>query len=133
MLGRNNNGLDPFRLVLIGVLDGHLRLGVRTQICDLIALSSQRSQFLQYDVGEIQCEWHIVLRLVGGITEHHSLVTCSLVFCRGAIHPLTDVFALLMDRIHHPAAVPVEHVLTLGVADAVDGVADDLLEVDQGL
>ena len=81
-------------------------------------------------MGQVDGHGHVVLRLVGGVAEHHSLVAGSLVFRVLAHHAAVDVLALLVDFGKDSARVAIEHIFGLVVADAVDHAAHNLLDVN---
>ena len=60
-----------------------------------------------------------------GVAEHQALVAGA-----AGVHALADVARLLVNRRQHRAGLGVEAVLRAGVADVLDDLADDLLEVD---
>jgi hypothetical protein len=78
---------------------------------------------------------HQAGRLVAGVAEHQALVAGALVEVEALafVHALRDVARLLAVGDDHRAAVGVEADLGIGVADAADGVARDVLEIDLGV
>jgi len=78
---------------------------------------------------------HQVGRLVAGIAEHQALVAGAgvEVVVAGVVHALGDVVALLVVADHDGAALVVDAVLGVVVADALDRVARDLDVVDVGV
>ena len=134
VLRGKDDGMDLHGLVRVPViLDGELGLGVRAEVRhQLRLLVADVGQDLQQEVAEVQGQRHIVLGVAAGVAEHHALVAGALVIGLGALHAAVDVGALLVQGGHHAAGVPVEHVLGLVVADAVDGVADGGLDIDIG-
>ena len=46
MLGAHHNGMDALRLVIIAILNGHLTLGIRTQISHLLPIGTSVSHHL---------------------------------------------------------------------------------------
>ena len=79
---------------------------------------------------EVKGEGHVVLGLVGGIAEHHALVSGALCSAVCAVNATVDVSALLVDGREHTATVALEHILALGIADAVNDFASDTLQVN---
>ncbi len=65
-----------------------------------------------------------------GVSEHHSLVSGTLLLRVGADHAPVDVGTLLVDGGEDSAGVAVEHVCRLVVADLVDDLAHLCLDVD---
>ena len=116
---------------VVDILDGDLRLSVRTEPFEFTALS---------DVGQTLCERmskrngkrHKRLGFVASITEHHALVACS----RPVVIVLTvavgcvvdahcDVGRLLVDRAQHGAGFVIEAERTVVVADVFDDASYD--------
>ena len=86
-------------------------------------------------MGEADRERHQFRRLVHGVAEHHALVAGTLLVILLAvgglgIHALRDVGGLLVHRDEHGAALVVELQVGVHVADILDGVAGDFLEID---
>ena len=75
---------------------------------------------------------HQVGRLVAGVAEHQALVAGAgvEVVVAGVVDALGDVVALLVVADHHRAALVVDAVLGVVVADPLDRVARDLDVVD---
>ena len=71
---------------------------------------------------------HQLRRLVGGVAEHHALVAGA-----AGVHALRDVRRLAVDRRDHRAGVRVEALERVVVADLLDRLAHQRLEVDVGL
>jgi len=85
-------------------------------------------------VGVVDRRGHQLGRLVAGVAEHQALVAGAdvQVVVAGAVHALGDVGTLLVVGHQHRAALVVDAVLGVVVADALDGVARDLDVVDVG-
>ena len=112
---------------------------------DTVVLSSQHAP--EYSLGhkmtdafyeavrEIDGCRHQLGRLVAGVAEHQALVTGAgvEVVVAGVVNTLGDVVALLVIADHHRAALVVDAVVGVVVADALDRVARDLDVVDVGL
>ena len=81
-------------------------------------------------MGQIQTDGHIVLRFIGGIAEHHALVASALFVFIAVVYTAVYIGALLMNGAQNTARIAVELILGLGIADALDGVAGNGLEVD---
>ena len=125
MLGRDNDGIDTYWLVgLAIILDGYLALGIRTEVwhrrwllaTDLVKLDKQQ-------VTKLEGQRHTVVRLVGGIAEHHTLVASTLLLRNAALNATVDIDALCVESREDTAALAVKFVLGLGVADLADGLA----------
>ena len=133
VLRRHHDGLHPQGRVIIGVLNRDLALAVRTQIAHLVALPAQLGEHLEQAMAQIERQRHVVVRLPAGVTEHHPLVTGPLFLGSRPLDPLVDVGALLVDGAQDATARGIEHVLTLGVADAPDAFPGNLLDIEVGL
>ena len=138
VLGRHHDGIDTLGNTIVAVLDGHLALGVGAQIGHDLAFLADVGEGAHEQMGEVERYGHVVFGFVGGITEHHALVAGTLVFFRclvgslmvDAVDTTVDVVALLMDGTEDAAGVAVKLVFGLGVADILDGIAGDGLQVD---
>lgn len=69
-------------------------------------------------------------RTVGGVSEHDTLVTGSVVLESSVVESLGDIGRLLLDGDEDVAGLVVESLLRVVVADALDGITDDLLVVE---
>ena len=76
---------------------------------------------------------HVLLRLIGGIAEHDTLVTCTMVLEGALVKTLCNIRRLLLNCDEDVAGLVVEALFRVIVTDVLDGVADDLLEIDLGL
>ena len=103
VLSGQHNSVNALRPVLIVIFNGHLALGIRTQIGHLTSLAPNISQGTQQVVCKVKAQGNVVLRLVGGIAEHHTLISCSLLFRILTVHTAVDVIALLMYGAQHTA------------------------------
>ena len=97
VLGGDDDCVDALGKTLVAILDGHLALGIGTQIGHLLTLLADVGQRAHDQVGQVKAHGHIVLRLVGGVTEHHTLVAGSLFVLVAVIHTTVDVGTLLVD------------------------------------
>ena len=134
VLGRNHDGVHAYGLVVLVVFDGHLGLGVGAEPLDL-ALFAEFLDLFHELVGEADRERHQFRRLVHGVAEHHALVAGTLLVVFLAVgslgvNALGDVGGLLVHRDEHGAALVVELQVRVHVADVLDGVAGDFLEID---
>jgi hypothetical protein len=114
-----------------GVLHRHLRLRIGAEPGELAA-APYFGLALDQAVREVDRHRHQLGRLVAGVAEHQALVARALVEVEALafVNALRDVARLLAVRDDHGAAVGVEADLRIGVADAPDGLARDVLEVD---
>ena len=130
VLCRHNDGVDALWYALLRVFYRNLALRVGTQIGHLLAFLAYVGKHLHDVLGEVECYRHVVLGLVGSITEHHTLVAGALLFFLGTAYATVDVVALLVYGCEHATRVAVKLILRLVVANLVDGLAGDILQVD---
>jgi hypothetical protein len=130
MLARQHDGVDGVRLA-VDVAHGDLALRVRAQERQPAVLAQLRLA-LDQAVRVVDGRGHELGRLVAGVAEHEALVAGAgvQVVVAGVVHALRDVVALLVVGHQHRAALVVDAVLGVVVADALDGVARDLDVVD---
>ena len=133
--------LDRHRPAVL-VAHADLGLAVGTQVVQRAVLA-HLGQPLREPVGERDRQRHQLRRLVGGVAEHHSLVAGAgdvelvavggvLPGLVGGVDALGDVGRLLVDRVDHRARLVVEAEGGVGVADLLDRLARDVLDVDVG-
>ena len=79
---------------------------------------------------EIKRERHIVLSFIGGIAKHHTLVASTLVHGVFALHATIDIGTLFVDSREHAARVAFEHIFALRIANLIDYLACDELEIN---
>ena len=132
MLGRQHDGVDGVRLA-IDVADGDLRLGIGARPRQAAVLA-QHGLALDETVRQVDRQRHQRRRFVAGVAEHQALVAGTLaeVVVVGGIDALGDIRALLVVGDEHSAALVVDAVFGIVVADALDGVAGDLDVIDVG-
>ncbi len=136
VLRRDHDRVDARdRAPVLGVLDRDLALGVRPEVGHRVARAAEHGQALEQAVREAQRERHQLVGLAAGVAEHHALVACALlgVDARALVDALGDVGALLVDRREDAAGLRVELQRGVRVADPLDRLADDLLDVDVSL
>ena len=78
-------------------------------------------------MGEVERERHQRRSLTTGIAEHNPLVACALLLGSGALDSAVDVGTLAVDGGEDTAAVGIEAVGTLVVADLADDVTGYIL------
>ena len=130
VLCRDNDGVDTLWDAGIAVLDGHLTLGIGTQIGHLPTLLTDVGQGTHDEMCQVEGDRHEVFRLVSGIAEHHALVTGTLLFFIAVVNTAVDVGTLFVDGTENTARVTVELVLRFRITNALDGVAGNGLQVD---
>ena len=136
VLGGDDDGVDAdwdHGAVNILVLDGDLGLAVGAQPCAGAVLADVREALAEL-VGEHDGQRHELLGLVGGVTEHDTLVTSANVFLGLAnVDTLRDIGGLLLDGDEDGAGLVVKALLNGVISDVLDGAADDGFVVDGGL
>ena len=130
VLRRQHHGFDRVRLA-VGVADGDLRFGVGPQP-GKPPVAAQLRLALDEPVRHVDRERHQLRRFVASVPEHQSLVAGALIEVEAAtfVHALGDVLRLLAVGHDHGAGVGVESDLRVVVADALDRLARDVVEVD---
>ena len=78
---------------------------------------------------EVQRQGHKIIRLVGRITEHHALVTGTLLLRNRTTNPLVDVLTLRVQRGQDTATLRFELILRLGVTDLRNRLTNDFLDI----
>ena len=124
MLRGEHHRVHAHGLVLLVVLDGHLRLAVGTEIVHELLLAHFGETLCQL-VREGDRQRHPLRRLVAGVAEHHALIARAVVervravflALQRLIHAQRDVAALLVDVRHDGAGLAVEAVLCAVIAD----------------
>ena len=136
VLGREDDRLDTDCLAVLVIFDGDLSLSVRAEVGKGAVLADLRQPAGQ-GVGEGDGHGHVLFRLVGGKAEHHALVAgagleviLQVAFLECAVDAHGDVGGLAVECDHDGAGVGVKADIRAGVADLPDGVADDLLIID---
>jgi len=119
----------------IDVFDGDLGLGVRAQPLGELAGFADLCQLTAEAVGEHDRRRHELGRFIASITKHDALVASALfgvllAFCLLGVHTLSDVGALDGEVVVDEDLVGVENVVHIDVADATDGFANDLTDID---
>ena len=81
-------------------------------------------------MSQVERNGHQVLRLVGGIAEHHTLVACTLLVLIAIIYTAVDILTLLMDGSQDTTGITIKLVFGLGIANSLNGVTSNGLQVD---
>ena len=130
MLCGDHYGMYSERLVVVAVLYGVLGFGIRAEIGhQLWLLTAYPGQFYQGYVCERKRQRHVLLGVVAGVAEHHALVSGPLLLLDFVDDPPVDVGRLLVQGREYAAGLGVEHIVGLGVADAVYDSAGHVLYV----
>lgn len=136
VLGGDNNGVNTEgndSTVVVCVLDGDLSLGVGPEPGERAVVAGIGHGLVKL-VGELDGEGKVLGSLVGGISEHDTLVTgTELLESLLVVKTLGNIGALLLNGNEDVASLVVEALLGRVVANLLDGVTDDLLVVDLGL
>ncbi|KAH3660058.1 hypothetical protein OGAPHI_007263 [Ogataea philodendri] len=136
MLGRNDNSVDSQRhnsTAIVLVLDGDLGLSVRSEPWKSTGSSGISKSGVQF-VGQQDGQWQLLIGLVGGVTEHDTLVTgTQLLQCLLVMQTLGNVWRLLLDSNKNITCFVVETLARVVVSNVLDSVSDDLLVVQSGL
>jgi len=135
MLSRNDNGIDAEGdggTAVLLVLNGDLSLGVGTEPGEGTRATSGSHGSIEL-VGKDNGQGHVLLSLVGGVAEHDTLITSTMILEGTMVQALSNIGGLLLDRNQDVASLVVETLGRVVVANLLDGVADDLLVVKLGL
>lgn len=136
VLGRDDNGIHTQRLdsaVVVGILNGDLGLGVRTDPWEGSIETSLLHGLVQL-VGKQNGQWQELRGLVGGIAKHDTLVTgTELLESLLIVKTLGNIGGLLLNSDQDIAGLVVEALRRVIVTDILDGGTDDLLVVELGL
>ena len=103
VLRAQHHGFNSLGRAVVLVLNGHLALGIRTQIRHLLTRLPNGRELAQQPMRQFERKWHVIVRLLAGIAKHHALVTRPLFLRLVAFHTLVDVRALFMNRTEHAA------------------------------
>ena len=125
------DGLDG--AVVMGVLNGDLGLGVGAEPWEGAVLAGILHGTVEL-VGKLDGQWEEFRGLVGGISEHDTLVT-STQLLQGLIvvKTLSNVGGLLLDGNKDVAGLVVKALGRVIVSDVLDGITNDLLVVKTSL
>jgi hypothetical protein len=126
VLRREDDGVDPMRPP-IHVLDRHLGLAVGPQVGQGLVLAHAR-HLARQQVGEVDRHRHQLRGLIAGEAEHHSLVAGT-----ARVDAPRDVRRLLVDRHDDATGVGVEAKAGAVVARLLNGLPDDIPELDVGI
>lgn len=136
VLGRDDDGVDAERhhsTIVVLVLHRDLSLGVGPEPGQGAVAAGGRHGGVE-PVGQEQGHGEELGRLVGGISEHDTLVTGTEVLQAVVeVQALRDIGRLLLDGDQEVERLVVEALGRVIVANLLDGVAHNLLVVDLGL
>lgn len=136
VLGRDDNGVDTEwdnGTTIVLVLNGDLGLGIWSQPWDGTVTAGCGHLSVEL-VGKLEGEWEELWGLVGGITEHDTLVTgTELLKSLVVVKTLGNIWGLLLNGNQDVASLVVESLGGVVVSDVLDGITDNLLVVELGL
>lgn len=136
VLGRNDDGVDTNgdnSAVVVLVLDGDLSLGVGAEPGESAIATGGGHGSVEL-VSELESEREELRGLVGGITEHDTLVTSTeLLKSLLVVQTLGNIGGLLLNGDEQVEGLVVETLIRVIVTNVLDGVADNLLVVELGL
>ncbi len=134
VLRRHHDGPDADRPVAL-VLNRDLGLAVGSQpevLRHAPPAPSHRREALGHPVRQDNRQRHELRGLVGGIPEHHPLITGPLLIGVLGIHALGDVGRLPVDRGEHRTGAMIEPHARVNISDPLDRGAHDIGNVDVG-
>ena len=129
VLRAHYNSIDAHCTVVVVIFHRHLTLRVGTEIGHHLTFATDVSQHNENVVCQRKGERHVAIRFVVGIPKHHTLVACTLQFGSFALNTTVDVVTLVVDGRKNATAVGIKHIFRLGVADALDGAANGVLQI----
>lgn len=136
VLGADDDGVHSKRnngTVVVLVLDGHLGLGVWSEPWQAAVTSCSRHSSVKL-VCQLEGQGEEFWGLVGGISEHDTLVTSAeFLQCLIVVQTLGNIWGLLLDGDQDVASLVVEALGGVIVSDILDGISDDLLVIETGL
>lgn len=135
VLGGNDDSVDTKGLdgtVVVGVFNGDLGLGIRTKPGDGSVKTALLHDAVKL-VGQEKSEREELRGLVGGISEHDTLVTSTeLLKSLIVVKTLSNIRGLLLNSDQDVASLVVETLGGVVVSDVLDGTTDDLLVIELG-
>ena len=133
VLGRQNYSVNAVWLA-VQVAHGHLAFGIGAQERQAAVFAQLRLALYQ-TVRVVNGCWHQVGGFAASVTKHQALVagTGVQVVIGGMVHTLGNVIRLLVVTNHDGTTFVVYAVLSVVVANALDGVARHLDVVDVGV
>jgi len=135
VLSRNDDGVDSEGdngTTVTLVLDSHLGLGVWSEPGEGTSPSGNGQRLVEF-MRENDGEGHQFRGFGGGISEHETLITGTMVLERTLVKALSNIRGLLFNGNEDVAGLVVETLGRVVVSNVLDGVSDDLLVVDLGL
>lgn len=136
VLGAYDDGVNADRLdsaVVVSIFNSDLGLGVRAEPWEGAVLAGILHGTVKL-VGELDGQREEFRGLVGGVSEHDTLVTgTQLLQSLVVVKTLSNVRRLLLDGNKDVAGLVVEPLGRVIIADILDGISDDFLVVKTGL
>lgn len=136
VLSGNDNCVDTLGhngTTIVHVLNGNLSLGVGAQPRKRSVTAGGRHGSVEL-VGKDDGQGEELRGLVGGITEHDTLIT-STELLEGllVVKTLSNIGRLLLNSDQDVASLVIETLGGIIVSDVLDGITDNLLVIDMGL
>lgn len=135
VLSGDDNGVNTERdgsTTILLVLDGNLSLGIGPQPVQLSGPASRSQSSVQL-VRKDDRQRHVFFGLVGGISEHDTLITGTNRLKRTMVQSLSDIGGLLLNCDKDVASLVIESLVGTVVSDLFDGLSNDLLVIDLAL
>lgn len=133
VLARENNGVNTEwdnGTAIVLVLHGDLGLGIWAQPWDA-SITAGCGHLSVELVGQLEGQWEELWGLVGGITEHDTLVTgTELLKSLVVVKTLGNIWGLLLNGDEDVASLVVESLGGVIVTDVLDGTTDNLLIIE---
>ena len=92
----NDDGVDALGYAFVAILYGDLAFGVWAEIGHYLSFATDVGKGLEQTVCKVETEGHVVFGLVGGVAEHHALVSSALFCAVCAVDASVDVGTLLV-------------------------------------
>ena len=70
---------------------------------------------------QIERNWHVIVRLITSITEHHTLVTSPLVLIITIVNTTVYIITLLMNSRKNTTAITIKLIFSLGITNVING------------
>jgi len=132
VLSTDNNGVNSDRdnsSVIVLVLDGDLSLGIRSQPWQASVSAGSRHSSIEL-VCQLKSQGEQLRGLIGGISEHDTLITSTQLFkCLLIMQTLSNIGGLLLDGDQHVASLVVETLCGIIVTNVLDCISNDFLIV----
>jgi hypothetical protein len=128
MLGRNDNSVNTegdHRTAILLVLDSDLGLRIRSEPREGTSAAGNGQRLVQL-VSKHDGQGHVLLGLIGGVTEHDTLITSTHGLEGPVLKALGNIGRLLLNGNKNVAGLVIKALLRVVVANFLDRLADDL-------